>query len=102
MAQIQDKEQKKALYSVRNGKINKIELDKISEFKDKELQRLEEMKKPKGIHSITKSDGIQYRIDNKQTKLWYYDKKKYHPEAENDGKDICVSNKASSFSQCYS
>lgn len=90
MAQVQDKKQKKALYSVRNGKINTIELAKISEFKDKELQRLEELKRPKGIHSITKSDGIQYRIDNKQTKLWYYDKKKYHPEDEDDGKDIAV------------
>jgi hypothetical protein len=65
----------RTFYTLRNGKINGIKLEEFSEFKEQELQRIVERKKPRGIHKIQISDSIAYRKAHPQTKLWYYKKK---------------------------
>ena len=88
MSQKNNKTKPKTLYSLRNGTVSKIELENFHEFKEQELKRLEEEKKPRGLHSIRKSDGIQWKIDHPQTKLWHYEKPKHEPE--NDGKNFIL------------
>lgn len=72
----------KGIYSLRNGTVNKIELDKFNEFKALEDEKIANAKKPKGFHSITLSDSLAHKKANPQNKLWYYDKSQYVKDEE--------------------
>lgn len=81
---IKSEDQPQTLYSFRNGTVNAISLAEFSDFKEKEMQRIEATKKPKGFHSIRISDSLAYKKANPQTKLWYYDKNQYKNAQEID------------------
>ena len=74
---IKPKRDAQTVYSIRNGTIEPIKLQDFSDFKQAELDRLEYSRLPKGFHKIKISDTLQNKVDNPQTKLWYYDKSQY-------------------------
>lgn len=79
----QDPAPTKSLYSMRNGKVNKIALDEFSDFKEKELNRIEESRKPKGLHRFSVPENLK-KDNNSQNKLWYYDKSQFVEEEDED------------------
>lgn len=82
---IKPKRDAQTVYSIRNGTIEPIKLQDFSNFKQSELDRLEFAKQPKGVHKIAISGTLRQKLNNPQTKLWYYDKSKYvNQEGKND------------------
>jgi len=84
------------IYSIRNGEINGIKIEQFSEFKEKEIQKILDKKKPRGIHKINISDSIAFRKAHPQNKLWYYHKKDNDEEKDiNDESAIPTGESAS-------